>query len=233
VTGRHYWALITAPDPTGKRFDYLGATLRQLAAQGIGQNNARDLNLFIDTQRYGQCWNFLRAIKAGIDSMRPWVTVLEDDIELCRGAVKRIDESGVPADCAFICWCDTFVGRPKQVIEGPYAFNRPKEPVPDAPGYVRRTSALFYCSQALTFPRSSAIAILESPLTRMWSARNEGDQLVAQVFRHDPYAVHVPSLVQHVGDLSICNPGSKLMLERLSHHYPGKDFDAATLGAFT
>jgi hypothetical protein len=69
-------------------------------------------------------------------------------------------------------------------------------------------------------------------LTRHWSARHEGDQLVAQVFRHQPYAVHVPSIVQHVGDLSICNPGSGLKVERISHHYRGKDFDAATLGVF-
>lgn len=229
---RHFYALLTATDSelAAARADYLTGTLAQLTDQGLREP---DLQLFIDSQRVGQCWNYLRALQAGYDSGKPLITIFEDDIVLCRNAIARIDASDVPADCAFICWCDTFLDRPRPVAKGPFVENQPKERGPDAPGYVRRVSALFYCSQALTFTRGSARTVLDSSLTRIWSAPNEGDTLIAQIFRHDYYAVHYPSIVQHIGLVSLCNPGSPLKKERVSHHFPGPDWDASQLGVFT
>jgi len=245
----HFWGLTTAPDDTGVRTDYADRTIGALELQGLHVHSvglevyACDdackkaggwLRVFIDTRRMGQCWNFLRALRAGVESGAERITLLEDDIEITRGFVARVEATEVPDDCAFISWFDPFLGCPRLgTYYDAHPEIGPKEKIPDAPGFVRRVAALFYCNQALTFRRAAAEMILESSLTRMWSVPNEGDQLIAQVMRHDFYAVHVPSIVQHVGMVSLCNPGTALEKNRVSHHYRGADFDAGTLEVFT
>jgi hypothetical protein len=54
--------------------------------------------------------------------------------------------------------------------------------------------------------------------------------LIAKILRGRHYGVHVPNLVQHLGDQSICNPGQGLSGVRVANNYPGARFDALTLG---
>jgi hypothetical protein len=104
--------------------------------------------------------------------------------------------------------------------------------MPLTPQLVRRVCSLFYCNQALTFSRATAEKIRYSPLAMAWNRPHEGDVLIAQVLQLADYGVHFPSLVQHVGAVSLCNPGQPLKKNRISHHYPGRDFDAGTLEIF-
>jgi hypothetical protein len=56
--------------------------------------------------------------------------------------------------------------------------------------------------------------------------------MIARAFRGATYGVHFPSLVQHVGAVSLCNPGQPLQKNRISHHYGGPGFDAGALEVF-
>jgi len=249
--------MTTAPEQTGRRHDYADATLSQLEAQGAIVMNAwmspadeqhlraapltmaalegapAVIRIFSDVHRRGQAWNFLRALRAGLDAGAERITLLEDDLEICRGFVARVEATPVPADCAFISWFDPFLGCPRLGTYQGYMALPPKEPLPPAPGFVRRICSLFYCNQALTFTRATASRIARAYISAVWTAPHEGDVLIAQILQHENYAVHYPSLVQHVGALSLCNPGQRLEKNRISHHYAGADFDAATLGVFT
>jgi hypothetical protein len=232
---RHFWAMTTTGPGAGagpdyaKRDRYARNTQAQLYAQGRA-----DLHIFEDAHCHGQAWNFLRALRAGVASGADRITLLEDDLELCAGFVARVDAQPVPDGCAFISWFDPFLNQPRSVLGAAGGIvNQPKEPIaPGLVGFVRRICSMFYCCQALTFTRESALEIIHSPIAAFWPTPNEGDMLIAQVFRHRDYAVHVPALVQHVGELSLCNPGTPLKANRISHHYAGRDFDARTLPVF-
>lgn len=237
----HFWAMLHAPDDDGARAGYARTLLRQLGEQRLFALQSADakvgtmceLQLFVDERRRGQAWNFLRALRAGLASGAERITLLEDDIEICRGFVQRVERQPIPDDCAFISWFDPFLGMPGRLGDYYAGDTAVREAVPDAPGFVRRLCSKFYCNQALTFRRATVEQLLTSPVALYWEAAHEGDMLIAQALQHTPYAVHAPSLVQHVGTVSLCNPGEPLKKNRISHHYPGRDFFAGALPVFT
>ena len=223
----HFWAMTTTSDL--ERAPYRLRALKAIAAQGPPEPG---LHVFQDADHRGQAWNFCRALVAGLNAGAERITLLEDDIEICRGFVDRVERQPIPADCAFISWFDPFLGCPR--LGSYYHPTVPsKEPMPLAPGLVRRICSLFYCNQALTFTRATAERIARAPVASLWNQPHAGDEMIAQILQHENYGVHFPSLVQHVGAVSLCNPGQPLKKNRISHHYPGPDFDAGALEVFT
>jgi hypothetical protein len=110
------------------------------------------------------------------------LTVLEDDIVLCRNAASYIRRFVVPEDRAFVSW---FSGRE-----------------PGKLGFIEGNDLLG--AQAITFPRRT-IEVL------MRRKRDEGlmeapDRLISRLLKRAQsdvtYAIASPSLVQHVGDVS-------------------------------
>jgi hypothetical protein len=87
----------------------------------------------------------------------------------------------------------------------------------------------FSCLQAISWPLHSAARLLRSPRVALWSEPHRGDLLVRDILAPGVYGVHIPNLVEHRGEQSLCNPGAPLSGLRVARNYPGPSFDALTL----
>jgi len=165
----------------------------------------------------GQKANYWRALAVGMEEARRTgserILILEDDVELCRNALRYMERARLPAVLDFVTWFDGHAV-PARAGYGIY-------PVP---------AQSFFCLQGVTWSRGAAETLLAAPAARQWKARHSGDILIAKILTGRYYGVHVPNLVQHLGVKSICNPGQGLSGVRIANNYPGVDFDALTLG---
>jgi len=149
----------------------------------------------------------------------------EDDLLLCRNAVKRMITQHVPDDVGIITFFDM------------------KEIKPDAaPGLYRRPAngtdgRGFWGAQCLKFPSESLVWLAEHD----WMEECQGDFrmasdiLMGRVMVKHPsrsrLAVHVPCLVEHVGQASACFPGVSLSPRwRRATNFMGRSFNAMSLG---
>jgi hypothetical protein len=168
-------------------------------------------------QREGQKRAYWRALAAGLEEARKAKTdrilILEDDVDLCTNALEYMERARLPREVDFVTWFDGHAIPPRS-RQGIY-------PV---------LAQSFFCLQGVTWWPSTAETLLASPMTGAWKELHSGDILIAKILRGRHYGVHVPNLVQHLGDQSICNPGQGLSGVRVANNYPGARFDALTLG---
>lgn len=155
-------------------------------------------------------------ILAWVPNGADWI-FLEDDVLPCRNAIRRIVDVELPADVGLLSFFDLRNEWPRPGIW------RNKEW--DGPGKRRH----LYGSQAVKIPAAvvagmKAFGVERRPFSANWDTWMgvAVDELGLRV------AHYSPSLVQHVGMLSVAYPtGQKNEPNRpWTGHFPGEDFDA-------
>lgn len=161
----------------------------------------------------GSRFNLWRLLMVAYWAEAARLVFFEDDVRPCRGAVRRLAELVIPPDVAFVSAFDC-----RRVAEGagagvhPFAFD-------EGP---------FMHSQALVFPAETIDLLAHLPPAEDGD-RMGADTWIAQVCARAErrwYGVHVPSLVRHVGDVSVAHAAPCRFPVR---NYPGDDFDAGAL----
>ncbi len=146
------------------------------------------------------------------------VTILEDDVVLCRNALAYMERVQLPENLDLVSWYDG------------HAVERISLPGRPAGGHIVAVQAeRFACLQAVTYPQRTIRRLLEAPAAARWREPHGGDNLIAEVLRGRHYGVHLPNLVDHVGADSIVSPGQSLEGMRRARNFPGADFDALQL----
>jgi len=209
---------------------YLSRLLRQVDSSGwrgrrIVVSDGRpsmltDWPTSASSRNEGQKRTYWRALAVGLEAARKEgsnrILILEDDVELCRNALQYMERARLPHVLDFVTWFDGHAVPPR-ARHGIY-------PV---------LGRSFFCLQGVTWSCAAAEALINAPAARQWKERHSGDILVAKILTGRYYGVHVPNLVQHLGATSICNPGQGLVGPRVANNFPGRDFDALTLGRRT
>lgn len=151
------------------------------------------------------------------------VLFFEDDVLPCKGAVERMLVVPVPEDCGCITFFD-MKDVPRGAPPGLYRY-APRE----LPGWD------FWGCQSLRLPvemvhwlASQSWASVTARPVKMGSDLALGI-LVARHPGRNKIAVHIPSLVQHIGFVSACFPGIPLTERRSTRHFRGVGFDATSL----
>lgn len=139
----------------------------------------------------------------------------EDDIALCKGAVRYMERMEVPRDVAFVSLYDPYGG----TVDGrPWGLWR------------ARMHVYSYC-QALKVPLRTCRILAAGVDEMRETLRFGGSDDTLRDFgrpRNWLYAIHVPGLVQHVGVKS-CVGTQGLEGSRVSRSYPGDHFNALSL----
>jgi hypothetical protein len=165
----------------------------------------------------GQKPTYWRALAIGLEEARRTgddrILILEDDVELCTNALSYMERARVPHTLDFVTWYDGHIV-PPGAAAGIYPAN----------------GQYFICLQGVTWPLATAERLLSSPIAAAWPEPHGGDILIARILRGRPYGVHVPNLVQHLGAESVVTPGATLVGARTATNYPGRAFDAETVG---
>jgi hypothetical protein len=168
-------------------------------------------------QRLGQKKTYWRALATGVEEVRKQyddrILILEDDVELCVNALKYMERVRLPRPLDFVTWFDGHM-----------------IPAGSRHGIYPAMAQNFFCLQGVTWRPAVAEALLRTPVANAWRDPHGGDILIAKILKGRRYGVHVPNLVQHLGALSICNPGQRLTGVRTANNYPGARFNAMTLG---
>lgn len=216
---RQFWAVTSCPRP-GLPDGYLPEFNKYVRSDG--PTTPRPFHIFIDDERRGQARNFLDALGAGVDDGADRLNIFEDDGIACVGAFDYIERTPTPtapvADgTALLSW---------------YAAQLP----PGTPhGWHWSDCKSFYGLQAVTFSRWAAKVILDRQVREPWPLPHGGDVMVSRALVGAPWARFCPSLFQHGGDVSVCNPmftNKPTAPERHSSTFLGQAFDARTLPVF-
>lgn len=148
-----------------------------------------------------------------LDELEPGEAILfEDDLQPCRNAVPRMLELDVPEGCGARTY---YSGG---ALNGIYT------------GRATGTHVL----SAKGFRGSQAVRLPAWLLERLRAGHFDPPHVCQDVWLERvleqlglPIAVTCPSLVQHVGEDSLCSPGADLAGARApSNNFPGEDFDA-------
>lgn len=142
------------------------------------------------------------------------ILALEDDLELCKNAIRRMCTFPIPADLA---WVQFFSPHLFQVAETIPGLWRPPQ-----------SSHLFL--QAAKFPRRTLQALIDWRSSPHWPKFNESDNALqlAAANLDLRYGAHCPDLVQHVGDTSAAQETDRLGIGRVSKVY-SRRIDALAL----
>jgi hypothetical protein len=158
-------------------------------------------------------WHCLElAAAAGADAL-----ILEDDVEPCTNALRRMSIFEIPRDLGFV----TFFA--------PVVFQGGKQ----YPG-LWRTPTPLHGTQAIKFSRATLRALVDWGSTPESLAHSASDMAIANatIRLGIKHGAHCPELVQHTGDLSSVSPSLKLADRfRTSLTFPGRKFDALSLYA--
>jgi hypothetical protein len=215
-----FLAVITAPRPG---VGYVRQTCRQINATLTTPHSGVLKNLFSDgpigpdwrelggpgwnvydepdQAPRGPRWNIWRVFRAIEDYDR--LLLFEDDISIAAAGVDRMLAVDVPEDLAFVTFYD---GR--ALAEGtPAGLYRHNVAMVEGPG--------FWGSLAMLFPRRTVRYLAErsydvdGELPPHWRRhtrpRGSADLVMAWLLNRSPwpeYGIHVPSLVDHAGDVS-------------------------------
>lgn len=143
----------------------------------------------------------------------------EDDVVVCKNAIPRMLAVGVPENLAFVSFFD--------MKEMSYA----------APPGMYEMSPMgndgrgFWGMQSVLLPRRTIEFILRNEdRIRRFGNKQSGETLFGYELLKDgqKYGVHVPNLVEHVGDVSAIWSWTP-SVNRRSTSFPGESFDAASL----
>lgn len=150
----------------------------------------------------------------------------EDDIVLCRNAIKRMQDVAIPDDVGFITYHDMFAC-PRGSADGLYVL-----PSKNAVGVSRD----FYGTQALVIPRRTCEFLLaRDPLEIVKPSvnaypRNSGDSVMSYLLTLESpwplYGIHIPCLAEHIGAQSVAWPASSHHGRNKPTNFRGMDFDA-------
>lgn len=184
-----------------------------------------------DAKREGNVPCALRAFEMGLAAFKgePF-TVLQDDAELCAGFVEYVDT--FTADIRNLDLVVQWYAHP---------WVAPKCQRDDLPTFYRHWGGNYLVSVATTYSASWAEKIrarladaVENDTRDDHGQLHGDDHRIADVldFHGGAFWVHVPSLVQHIGDVSMV-AGRKVSLAshdaRQSRCYVGRGFDARSL----
>ena len=143
----------------------------------------------------------------------------EDDIVLCKNAVARMLEVDCPSHCTFVSFFDNNRGRSSkwgiQTSSLPKDFN----------------GQLFHGTLAMSFPKKTIEFLADKdPFSlRTDQPHRQADTVMAEICATSPWphvAHHIPSLVRHVGEISVAWPEKKRTKQDLiPESYQGDDFD--------
>jgi hypothetical protein len=140
----------------------------------------------------------------------------EDDVLICKNAIRAMIEIGVPRPLGFVAYCDlSWHGRTMELTAVPGCPRT--RPVPDGVGFVG--------CQALALPLRTLQALATTPAPR-WLGRNDCDGTIGTCC--DVYGV-LDSLATHTGLDSCITGGNYGALFRRVRGWPGEDFDADTV----
>jgi len=165
-------------------------------------------------------WNILKVVK---DSSPDSFVYIEDDVRPCANAMVRINGFKVPENLAFVSFHDMSLMKndaPRGLYEVPLRYNG-----------VRKD---FCGSQCILFPRRSWEYLLtrdpfEMADERFWSPMSSIDCVLGYLLDQSSwrsYGCHVPSLVNHIGRVSIAHPGDEKRDRANTINFAGLDFDA-------
>lgn len=180
-----------------------------------------------DRERKGALPNAIQAFQVGLELGGP-VTVLQDDVEVCKNFV--------PYMAQYLPHVERFRTIIQWFCNG---HNVNQEWHVDRAQLLERNPDKFLSTQAVTYPREVAAYILPW-LVRICAEVNSddrgakhGDDMHIQSVlraRQQNFYIHVPNLVQHVGEDSMVGPGIGLYDGfRQSKCYAGRGFNALSL----
>ena len=133
---------------------------------------------------------------------------MEDDIQASPGAVAYALRMGCPGWAAFVSWFDPI---------GKWTNQVPKILYLDA-------GTVIPC-QARTFPAHILVRLADFRRSQDWSPGGGSDACVAAALRGEAAAIHIPSLVQHVGAASEVSPGFGLTGDRVAGSWLGPTYN--------
>jgi hypothetical protein len=196
--------MLTSPRDTDDQWKYLRDTLRGIEDQGVSPTNQVLISDGLYAGPPAPGWQVLSVVgkPAGSGNRDPWfhaihiahslgddALCLEDDIEFAPGALRYMLDFKVPGDLGFV------------------QFFASKAVVPPGtkPGLVRAPIGSSRFLQAVKYSRSGLLSLdtfRGSPTYK--KTPQSADQTVAAACKAQNirYAIHVPSLVQHVGVVS-------------------------------
>jgi hypothetical protein len=235
---------------TPRRTDYLAATIAAIDEAGGSWFPGRKV-LYVDgkssgpppvgwelresEQNYGNAHSAIALLRAAARARAPYLLFFEDDIILTRYAVDVMCDIEVPPECFMLQFCDLKAyGDPRhdalRIFNQPLGADESNTSDPTRPGPM-------WGNQALKVPLRSLVAFTDTATARMWRRKHHADILFSNVAAEaagpgvTPYlGIVAPSLVQHVGLKSLCNPTQGLDKRgRIAHNFPGVDFDARSL----
>jgi hypothetical protein len=160
---------------------------------------------------------FSLGLSLGVDRL----IVCEDDLAVCRNAVRHALRLPIPERAAFVDFHDV-----KEFFAGHSAglFLVPAMGF-DGQGY--------WGNLCMAFPRRTLRWLVQrDPLDAPWPPPSHGDCALGWLLARSPwpnYVAHLPRLVRHVGVVSAAHPGEGLHPLRTTRDYPGDHFDALTL----
>jgi len=208
---------------------YLHETLRQINAEnvpGLQRHLVVDgeeipaldpgwtLSRFTEPHFKGNKYAYWHVFKLAVD-LGGDALILEDDLELCKNAVRRMTSFAIPDD---VDWVQFFAPHVLRVEKSIVGLWRPP------PTYIQ-------FAQAMLYPARTLRKLVTWSREREWQKFNESDRALGLATERLGlrYAVHAPDLVQHVGAVSQASGNDTLCDWRTSKTYPGRDFDAMAL----
>lgn len=141
--------------------------------------------------------------------------ILEDDVEPCTNALRRMAMFEIPADLGFVTFFAPAVFQGKKQYPGLW-----------------RTPTPLHGTQAIKFSARTLTALVEWKTDPEFLKFSASDSMIGLAsfrlgIRH---AAHCPELVQHTGAVSAVSPGLTLDDRlRSALTFPGRNFDALSL----
>jgi hypothetical protein len=230
--------VMTCPRPQG--VSYLDETLRLLDQAGAGEFDSK---LVVSDGPLGRCsWPSMvfegpsdtraarwRTWQIALDTGCDLILYCEDDISPCRNALRFIRNFPVAMQFAFVSFFEMYELE-AGMVEGLHPIKT----------YERKHTRFFSGNQCLWIPRRTIEYLAtcrpddpEIPVDQWMRPGGSSDALLGWHLSRSPwpcYAAHMPSLVQHVGEVSTWF-GEPLTRDRQAKFFAGKDFDAMTLAS--
>ena len=253
TSARHPLVLLTAPRPTPT----LPATLASLRASYVDRWPSAKLLVSdgpleptcllganwetdISPSTTGSAKTFVRALRRALELCPDLklLTIMEDDVEVCRSFFDYLRLVKVPDDLALVTWFTyEFPGEERMHEEASRrGWRHPSSYT--VPVLARRSTQSFVLFQCATLTRDTVDRLLRCPRVLDWHQENGHDEIPAWALGDVPYAAHFPGLVQHTGGLSSAVAANRTTAPegrdpqvgaRTSPYYVGPEFDALSL----
>jgi hypothetical protein len=196
--------------------------------------------VFQGSRQEGSARAFIKTLRLAllVDPSLDLLTVIEDDVTLCKNALTYVMQTAIPPDVALVTWFtfnyDWSVPRHTDADPSPATIARENH----RRLWACRPTRFFVLNQTVTFPRRTLDLLLACRrITTDWPKCDGQDEMPSWALGDVPYAAHFPVLVQHTGHL---NSAVELTREKnsipkpvyhvgSSPYYVGRDFDALSL----